>query len=211
MTTHSKALAAVAGGTLAVALLAGCSNNTGSDAADDGAAGGPTAAPSSQDSSSPASASASESASGSATESGSSSAPTSAEGVDAIAAAIETVEADGGQAVGIERKDNGGGSWELEVLDGEELFEIEVDSSGQNPGAREPEDTDAGELDRIRSATVPLAEALETARGEAADQDLLKAEIEDEDNVVVWKVEFGTDGEEMIEVLVDAASGEIVK
>ncbi|MGJ9403094.1 PepSY domain-containing protein [Arthrobacter sp. KK5.5] len=211
MTTHSKALAAVAGGTLAVALLAGCSNNTGSDAADDGAAGGPTAAPSSQDSSSPASASASESASGSATESASSSAPASAEGGDAIATAIETVEADGGQAVGIERKDNGGGRWELEVLDGEELFQIEVDSSGQNPGAREPEDTDAGELDRIRSATVPLAEALETARGEAADQDLLKAEIEDEDNVVVWKVEFGTDGEEMIEVLVDAASGEIVK
>lgn len=211
MTTHSKALAAVAGGTLAVALLAGCSNNTGSDAADDGAAGGPTAAPSSQDSSSPASASASESASGSATESASSSAPASAEGGDAIATAIETVEADGRQAVGIERKDNGGGSWELEVLEGEELFQIEVDSSGQNPGAREPEDTDAGELDRIRSATVPLAEALETARGEAADQDLLKAEIEDEDNVVVWKVEFGTDGEEMIEVLVDAASGEIVK
>jgi|GEM_PF-4269520 len=192
----SKTLTTLALGTLATALLTGC-NNGGSDAADDGAQGGPTAIPSSEAASSSASLSASPS-------------PT-AGGDDAAFTAISTVEADGGKVVGIDRQDDGAGGYELVVLDGNELFEVEVDASGMNPGQRTKETADAAELDRLKGATVPLADALETARTEVPGKDIDEAEIDDENGVVVWKIELDVDNQGSSEVRIDSASGAVLK
>lgn len=195
-TIASKTFTVLALGTLASALLTGC-NNGGSDAADDGAQGGPTAVPSSQAASSSASMTASPSP--------------SAGGEDAAFTAISTVEADGGDVVGIDRQDDGAGGYQLEVLDGGELFEVKVDASGMNPGQRTKETADATELDRLKGITVPLADALETARAEVPGKSIDEAEVDDENDVLVWKIELDADNQAGTEVRVDAVSGAVLK
>jgi uncharacterized membrane protein YkoI len=195
-TTAAKAVTAMILGTMAAALLTGC-NNTGSDAADDGAQGGPTAAPPSEVASSSASMSASPSP--------------SAGDEDAAFAAIDTVEAAGGDVVGIDREDDGAGGYQVDVLDGNELFEVEVDASGMNPGQRAKGTADAAELDRLKGIAIPLATALETARAEVSGKDIDEAEIDDENGVVVWKIELDADNQAGTEVVVDAANGAVLK
>lgn len=197
MTTKtSKTMTALALGTLAAALLTGC-NNGGSEESADGGVGGTSAAV--------------PSGSATGTASKSASASPSAGGEDPAFTAISTVEADGGKVVGLDRQDDGEEGFKIEVLDKGTLYEVKVDTSGKNPEPRKKATDDGKGAQKAAQATVPLAEALRTARTEVPGKNIDEAELDDEGGKAVWKIELDVDNQGSSDVLVDAASGAVVK
>ncbi|WP_372698389.1 PepSY domain-containing protein [Arthrobacter sp. JSM 101049] len=183
MTTNaSKTLKFANLGTVAATLLSGC--NT--DSADDGSGNGPSDA--------------------------ASSASASPGGQGPAYTAISTVEQEGGQVVGIDRVDEGEEGYHVEVLDGDMIYEVDVDTTGKNPQPRTKTDFEAPDLKRIQQVTVPLADALKTAQEAVPHKNVDEATLEGEGDMVTWEIELDVDhGQGGSDVQVDARSGEVVK
>ncbi|HXD28411.1 MAG TPA: PepSY domain-containing protein [Arthrobacter sp.] len=183
MTTNApKTLKFMILGAVAATLLSGC--NT--DSADDGSGNGPSDAPSS--------------------------ASASPGGQDPAYTAITTVEQDGGQVVGIDRVDEGDKGYNVEVLDGDVIYEVDVDSTGQNPQQRTKTDFEPSDLKLLQQATVPLADAMKTAQEAEPNKNIDEANIEGEGGTVTWEIGLDVDqGQGGSDVQVDARSGKVVK
>lgn len=183
MTTNApKTLKFVILGAVAATLLSGC--NT--DAADDGSGNGPTDAPAS--------------------------ASASPGGQDPAYTAISTVEQDGGQVVGIDRVDENEKGYNVEVLDGQVIYEVHVDATGRNPQQRTKTDFERSDLKLLQQATVPLADALKTAQEAEPSKNIDEANIDGEGGTVNWEITLDVDqGQGGSEIQVDAKTGEVAK
>ncbi|WP_158300473.1 PepSY domain-containing protein [Arthrobacter crystallopoietes] len=98
--------------------------------------------------------------------------------------------------------------WEVELISGGTEHEVLVLADGSEVlDQRDKGPADEEDRRAVESATVSLAEAIETAQ-QAAVGDLEEASLEDENDKPVWEVEIRSEGGTLTEVLIDAVSGE---
>lgn len=124
-------------------------------------------------------------------------------------AAVDVAETEaGGTAYQLDDEDGDGG-WEVDVALEDRSVEVTVGPDSQVLGT---EDDDLDDEDRaaLDAATVPLAEAVQTAVAEVGGQ-LDGVELDDEDGTWVWEVSLDdTDGGDDVEVTVSTTTGEVV-
>lgn len=206
---RTRLLAATAAPLLALGLVA-CGDSDDDNDADD-VATSPAAAASS---SAPAP---STDASASASTSAPASAPAPGGDVLLTAAAIGLAAVDGGTVFAVDLSDTG--DWEVSVVtaDGTEQ-DVRVSADGATVTSGPVEDTDdaddaARDQDarlRLLDASVDLEAAVAAAAGSGSG-DLTGAELDEENGVAEWEVQYGEDTPDEVTVHVDANSGDVLR
>ncbi|MGM0696816.1 PepSY domain-containing protein [Micrococcus luteus] len=215
ITTLTRKTALTGTGMLAALALAAC--GTTSDNGDDG-----SASPEVDASSSLASTPATDDASGSATSSSASSASASSTAA-AAGSGSATGQADetayavidavleryaGGIIVAVDADDDDT-TWEVDVVVGEEVKELDVTADGaitETDRESDPED-----VQKAKDAEVTAQQALDTAREGRDGVTLDEMDLEDDNGTLQWEVEFDReDGADGPEVEIDATSGEVL-
>lgn len=122
---------------------------------------------------------------------------TQGSGNDAVFDVIDAVEAeyDGGFIVDIDRDDNGS-SYDVDVVVGNEVIELDVTPDGNiSVDERESEDDKVAKAER---ATVTVTDALNEAFNQHADATLDQIDLDEDDGSLRWEVELdGTDGSDI--------------
>lgn len=117
----------------------------------------------------------------------------------------------GGQAIEIDRSDDGGEElWQVTVAVEDEAVEVYVSLDGNavvREGESEPlDDEDRRRLDEL---AISASEAATTAVSELAAS-VEEVDLTDENGVVVWDIELRTTDGASTDVLVDAVTGEVL-
>ncbi|GAB3842308.1 PepSY domain-containing protein [Nesterenkonia populi] len=103
-----------------------------------------------------------------------------------------------------------GGYFEVEIFDlgsGTE-YEFDIDPETFEMWDYDEETLDSDDQQKAEAVEISFLDALDTAEGEAGEDPTFdEAELDTEDGVVVWEIEFVND----VEVYVDVASGDVVK
>lgn len=129
-------------------------------------------------------------------------------------AAIELAEAEaGGTAFEIDRDDLGAGGWEVSVAVGDDEVDVDIDREGTEVlGTDTDDDLDAEERAALDTATVTLADAIQTALDEVGGGLLDDVELDEERDTVAWEVTIDDGaGSDDVEVYVDIVTGEVVQ
>lgn len=123
-----------------------------------------------------------------------------------VLAAVDLAESETG-GVAFELDDDDDGTWEIQVADGEDELEVLVSADGAEMLGIEPDgrldDEDRQALD---AATITLTEAIEIAAEHAAGQ-VDAVDLDEEDGVFTWEVDFTDD----VEVYLNVENGEVLK
>lgn len=126
-----------------------------------------------------------------------------------------------GTVLSVDRRDTG--DWEVSLVtpDGTEQ-DVAVSADGATVTAGPVEDTDdgddAGEAERDRDerlrlleAPVDLEAAVAAAAGSAGGGELSSAELDEDNGVATWEVQYGEDTADELTVEVDASTGEVLR
>lgn len=100
--------------------------------------------------------------------------------------------------------------WEVDVLAGDRKHEVKVSWDGRNVVGQEEDDPDAEDARRLEGAGLSLGQAIERALDEVPGA-LDDAELDDDNDLAVWKVEIDTPDADGIEVLIKVADGQVVR
>lgn len=100
--------------------------------------------------------------------------------------------------------------WEVDVMVGERTHEVKVSRDGRNVVGQEKDDADDEDVRRLQGAGLSLAQAIERALNEVPGT-LDDAELDDDNNQAVWKVEIDTPEKQDVEVLIKVADGQVVR
>lgn len=125
-------------------------------------------------------------------------------GEDPVFAAIDAVLADhpDGIVTDIDRED-GRVVYDIDVVVGDQVIELEVDADGNvREDERESDDDDVAEA---RAATVTAADAIRQALDQIPDGVLDEAELDEDDGALRWEIELDdADGNDLAEVTIPA-------
>ncbi|MGC5049601.1 PepSY domain-containing protein [Micrococcus porci] len=101
-------------------------------------------------------------------------------------------------------------TWEVDVVVGEEVKELDVTADGDiTVTDREPDPED---VQKAKEAEVTAKQALDTAREGRDGVNLDEMDLDDDNGILQWEVEFDReDGSDGPAVGIDATSGEVVK
>lgn len=128
---------------------------------------------------------------------------------DPVFGAIEAVLAEYPEGVitAIDRDDDDN-YYEIDVVDGEELVELEVDEAG-DVVEDERDDGDDDDIQYAAEATVTVEEAITTALDGRENQTVDDVELEEDDGTLRWEIDLDDEqGEDADEVHVDARTGD---
>lgn len=100
--------------------------------------------------------------------------------------------------------------WEVDVMVGNRSHEVKVSRDGQNVQGQEEDDADADDVRRLQGASLSLGQAIERALSEAPGR-LDDAELDDDNDLAVWKVTIDTPDQDDVEVLINVADGQVVR
>ena len=213
ITTLTRKTALTGTGVLAALALAAC--GTTADNGDDGSvspevdASSAVASTPATDDASTTSASASSSASSTAAAAGSGSGTGQAD--DSAYAVIDAVLEKYGDGIIVEVDANDDDTtWEVDVVVGEEVKELDVTAEGDiTETGRE---SDPEDVQKAKDAEVTAERALDTAREGRDGVALDEMDLDDDNGTLQWEVEFDReDGSDGPEVEIDARSGEVLK
>ncbi len=136
------------------------------------------------------------------------------------AAATGLAAVDGGTVFAVDRSDTG--DWEVSVVtaDGTEQ-DVRVSADGASVTSGPVEDTDDGddagdaardqdERLRLLDTSVDLEAAVAAAAGSGSGE-LTGAELDEENGVAEWEVQYGEDTADELTVHVDADSGDVLR
>lgn len=132
-----------------------------------------------------------------------------AQNAGAIQALSTAADAVSGTPYEIDDED-GDQVWEVDVMVGERTHEVKVSRDGRSVVEQEEDDADAEDVRRLQGAGLSLAQAIERALNEVPGT-LDDAELDDDNDVAVWKVEIDTPEQQDIEVLINVADGQVVR
>lgn len=125
-------------------------------------------------------------------------------GEDPVFAAIDAVLADhpDGIVTDIDRED-GRVVYDIDVVVGDQVIELEVDADGNvREDERESDDDDVAEA---RAATVTAADAIRQALDQIPDGVLDEAELDEDDGALRWEIELDdADGNDLAEITIPA-------
>ena len=125
-------------------------------------------------------------------------------GEDPVFAAIDAVLADhpDGIVTDIDRED-GRVDYDIDVVVGDQVIELEVDADGNvREDERESDDDDVAEA---RAATVTAADAIRQALDQIPDGVLDEAELDEDDGALRWEIELDdADGNDLAEITIPA-------
>lgn len=125
-------------------------------------------------------------------------------GEDPVFAAIDAVLADhpDGIVTDIDRED-GRVVYDIDVVVGDQVIELEVDADGNvREDERESDDDDVAEA---RAATVTAADAIRQALDQIPDGVLDEAELDEDDGALRWEIELDdADGNDLSEITIPA-------
>ncbi|QZY84615.1 PepSY domain-containing protein [Micrococcus luteus] len=212
ITTLTRKTALTGTGVLAAVALAAC--GTTSDNGDEGStspgvdASSSVASTPATDDASTTSASASSSASSTAAAAGSGSGTGQAD--DSAYAVIDAVLEKYGDGIIVEVDANDDDTtWEVDVVVGEEVKELDVTAEGDiTETGRE---SDPEDVQKAKDAEVTAERALDTAREGRDGVALDEMDLDDDNGTLQWEVEFDReDGSDGPEVEIDATSGEVL-
>lgn len=131
---------------------------------------------------------------------------------DALLTAIDTAlaEVDDAKFYAVE-SENGGTVWEVEVVtEAGVRYEIDLSADGQKVVSGPTEkSSEAKYLQRADSATVPIADIIDTAL-EHSPGDVIELELDTDDGMVIWEVEVASADGQSVELDIDAGTGAIV-
>ncbi|MDD9206292.1 PepSY domain-containing protein [Georgenia sp. 10Sc9-8] len=114
----------------------------------------------------------------------------------------------GGRAVDLDCDDDNE-TFDVTVLADEVAHEVTVSIDGSRVVEQEEDgDVDEDDRERLTTATVTMAEALETAMSDRSGG-VAEIDLDTRDGAVVWEVTVQSSGGEE-EIVVDAASGEVL-
>lgn len=126
-----------------------------------------------------------------------------------------------GTVLSVDRRDTG--DWEVSLVtpDGTEQ-DVAVSADGATVTSGPVEDTDhgddAGEAERDRDerlrlldAPVDLEAAVAASAGSAGSGELSSAELDEDNGVATWEVQYGEDTPDELTVEVDATTGEVLR
>lgn len=141
-------------------------------------------------------------------------------GGDALLAAALTGlgSVEGGTVFSVDRQDTGG--WEVSVVtaDGDELDVPVSDDGSSTTGDPVPETddgndaaTDADERQRLLDVPVDYLAAIDAAAGSSAGGELTGVDLDEDQGVATWEVQYGEDTPDELTVVVDANSGEVLR
>lgn len=129
-------------------------------------------------------------------------------------AAIATAESEtGGVTFAIDRDDDGGDGWDVDVRTGDTMVEVEVSADGTSVVRTEDDDLDDDDRAALDVAEITLAEAIEIAVAETGGV-LDDAEISDDDPVHYEVTVDTADRDDVdvdVDVDVDAVTGEVLR
>lgn len=217
ITTLTRKTALTGTGMLAALALAAC--GTTADNGDDGSASlevdasSAVASTPATDDASTTSASASSASSAPASSTAAAAGRDSATGQadDPASAVIDAVleKYGDGIIVGVDANDDDT-TWEVDVVVGEEVKELDVTADGDiTVTDREPDPED---VQKAKEAEVTAKQALDTAREGRDGVNLDEMDLDDDNGILQWEVEFDReDGSDGPAVGIDATSGEVVK
>lgn len=103
--------------------------------------------------------------------------------------------------------------WEVQLVSSDGKWEVKVDAANGEILKDEEESSKKLDkyLDRLSGAKFDYAEAINKVMDEVGEGDLTELELDDEHGTVVWEADVRIDGGNKREVIVDAATGEILK
>ena len=212
ITTLTRKTALTGTGVLAALALAAC--GTTADNGDDGSvspevdASSAVASTPATDDASTTSASASSSASSTAAAASSGSGTGQAD--DPAYAVIDAVlEKYGDGIIVAVDADDDDTTWEVDVVVGEEVKELDVTADGDI--TETDRESDLEDVQKAKDAEVTAQQALDTAREGRDGVTLDKMDLDDDNGTLQWEVEFDReDGSDGPEVEIDARSGEVL-
>lgn len=120
-----------------------------------------------------------------------------AAGDDEVFSIIDAVETEyeGGFIVEIDRED-GGSKYEVVIVVGDEVYELDVTSNGDI--SVDEQDNDAEKIARADQATVTVTEALKQAFEQHPDATFDDADLDEDDGSLDWEIELdGADGSDI--------------
>jgi uncharacterized membrane protein YkoI len=121
--------------------------------------------------------------------------------------AIKTAEKAGeGAAVELDADAN---RWDVSVLDGQIEREIDVSDDGKSVIRKESDAADADDIARLQSVKRYIADAVKAAIAKVPG-DVDEADLESRKGKVVWEVSIDKTGGGLVNVFVDADTGEVV-
>ncbi len=128
-----------------------------------------------------------------------------ADSMETAAAAVQLAESSvsGSNAVELDWDDD---KWKVTVIAGNQETEFEISADGKTVTDREDDDSDDAEY--VKQVKVSIIDASEIALAEVPGE-FDKAELDEEDGKVVWKIEI--DDPNDVEVYVSVDDGKIVK
>lgn len=128
----------------------------------------------------------------------------------ALAAIATAEQAAGGTAYEIDDEDDDQ-TWEVDVMVGDRSVEVKVSGDGQTAqGQTDDDDADSDDKARLDRAQTTLTQGIEAALEEVPGA-LDDADLDDENNVDVWKVTIDTADNDDVEVYVATDDLRIVK
>lgn len=98
------------------------------------------------------------------------------------------------------------GHWEVDSISGANLVRVEFTGDGSVVDKQRERPAEQGQIDRSQAATISITDAINTAAGQAGNAEFIEAQLLPKDDLIVWQVSFAGP----IEIMVDAATGEIV-
>ena len=100
-------------------------------------------------------------------------------------------------------------TWEVDVVVGEEVKELDVTADGDI--TETDRESDLEDVQKAKDAEVTAQQALDTAREGRDGVTLDKMDLDDDNGTLQWEVEFDReDGSDGPEVEIDARSGEVL-
>lgn len=218
ITTLTRKTALTGTGALVALALAAC--GTTADNGDDGSASpepdassAVASTPATDDASGSASSSASTESSASASSTAAAAGSSSATGQadDPAYAVIDAVlEKHGdGIIVTVDADDDDDTTWEVDVVVGEEVKELDVTADGDI--TETDRESDPEDVQKAKEAEVTAQQALDTAREGRDGVTLDEMDLDDDNGTLQWEVGFDReDGSDGPEVEIDATSGEVL-
>lgn len=130
---------------------------------------------------------------------------------ESASAAIRAAESElTGRAIALDADGDGDDHWELDVVVGDRVPEVEVDRAGKVVNRDDQDALDADDRRKLDAAKVTIQQAIDAALAKQPGH-LDDIELDDADGRVVWEVTIDSAEAEDVEVEVDAANGTIVK
>ncbi len=113
-------------------------------------------------------------------------------GADPVFAAIDAVLAahPGGIVVEIDREDGGSGRYDIDVVVGNTILEVEVDASGAVRVEDRDDDDDDDDIADAHRVRVPAAEAISQALEQHPGGVLDELDLDSDDGALWWEIEL---------------------